>query len=394
MATASPSRARAPSSRSIPSCWKRRTGRSAGKHFLAFLKRARPERPADGIVIAIPVDWLTGALPVDRLADRGTQLYESIWDFQKHTGMRVPVYVVLTGADHLRGFANLLQVLPGDYRGEMLGWATPDAMSEEFDPQRVDRALDTLVTGLSAFELQLFGGDGAASRARRASQTGDLFLLSAEIRGLAEPLRTFLAAMLRASAYHEPFLFRGFFLTGAAVGTRDPSDTAFAAGLFHRKIFREFQMARPARGIVTARNRRLRIAQASLAALVFLGMAGLFAVNLIAARDVQELKPALDILGDLRQSATAAAASPADPDHDGIPGLADEDAAARAATARRLLLAYGGLPSRPPHGCRRRAIWRIRTSASSARWRPAIAASSWMRSSTRSNSKGGCNSAM
>ena len=317
------------------------------KHLLAFLRRARPERPADGIVLAVPVDWLTGssALPADRLADRGTQLYESIWDFQKHTGMRVPVYLVLTGADHLRGFASLMQTLPGDHHDEMLGWATPDAMSEEFDPERIDRALDSLVTGLSAFELQLFGSaESGASRSRRQAQPGDLFLLSADIRGLAAPLRTFLTALLRASVYHEPFLFRGFFLTGAAIGTRDPSDEAFASGLFHRKIFREFQMARPARGIVTARNRRLRIAQATLAAILLFSVVGLIAVQLISADIAEKLKPSLDILAELTAAAPPSAAT--DPDRDGIPGLADEDAPARAIEARRLLLAYNKLPIR------------------------------------------------
>ena len=320
------------------------------KHLLAFLRRARPLRPADGIVIAIPIDWLTGpgALPADRLADRGTQFYESIWDFQKHTGMRVPVYLVLTGADHLRGFANLLQVLPADHHTEMLGWAAPEAMGEEFDPQRVDRAIDTLIAGLSTFELQLFGNGDGAIRARRYSQAGDLFLLSAEIHDLSDRLRTFLGTMLRASVYHEPFLFRGFFLTGAAVGTRDPSDEAFAGGLFHRKIFREFNMARPARGIVTARNRGLRIAQACLAAIAVLGVAGLFAVNQISARYAEKLQPALSLLDGLQKSGRGSDSKP------GAPNSGDGDnakvqaqyAALRAYEAQQVLQSYNTLPPR------------------------------------------------
>lgn len=280
--------------------------------LLWFLRGARPLRPADGIVIAIPVEWLTGpnALPADRLADRGTQFYESIWQFQRQTGMRVPVYLVLTGAEKLRGFTSLAQIAPFDVREEMLGWATPDVDIDDFDPQKVGRAVEQLVAGLSSFQLQLFGGSEIPPtlRTRRQSAVSELFLLPADIHGLGEPLRLFLTAMLRSSVYHEPFMFRGFFLTGAGGTAREPGGEIFARGLFHRKIFREFQMARPAKGFITARNRRVRIAQACLAASVLLGIAGLIAVDRKSEEYRAALEPAIDFL-DVQTGGTGLAPS-------------------------------------------------------------------------------------
>jgi type VI secretion system protein ImpL len=303
--------------------------------LLWLLRSARPERPADGIVVAVPVRWLIGpdALPPDRLADHGSQLYEAIWRFQRHTGLRVPIYLAITRAEQLDGFDSLAETAPGTLRDEILGWATPDELIEAFDPEQVPDAVDTMVTGLGALELQIIGGRDLPSSFRdtRRTAAGDMLLLPGEIRRLAEPLRLLLTNMLRTSVYHEPFLFRGFFLTGSVAGRNDLGHEAFARGLFRRKVFREFQMARPARGIVTRRTRRLRIAQGGLAAVALLGVVGLLAENIIVPRRAAAVAPALDIL-----------------DHETIKTGADgsriEDPALERRVAESLLLAYNNLP--------------------------------------------------
>ena len=298
--------------------------------LLWLLRGARPERPADGIVLAVPVSWLTGpdALPADRLADHGAQIYEAIWRFQRHTGLRVPIYLALTRAEALDGFRSLADTVPVNLRDEILGWSAPDGLIDAFDPEEVAGAVEALVTGLGALQFQIMGSARlpASLRDNARHAAGDMLLLPGEIRRLADPLRILLTAMLRTSVYHEPFLFRGFYLTGAVAGASDLGHEAFARGLFRRKIFREFQMARPARGVITRRNRRVRIAQACLAAVVLAAVVGLGISGIILPQRAALLAPTLNILD--RETAqfsparphassqpAAAAASPARVDH-------------------------------------------------------------------------------
>ena len=268
--------------------------------LLWLLRGARPERPADGMVLAVPVSWLVGAdaLPADRLADHGAQLYEAIWRFQRHTGLRVPIYLALTRAETLDGFTGLADTVPVNLRDEVLGWSAPDGLIDAFDPEEVASAVETLVTGLGALHLQIMGAPHLPSSFRdgRQSAAGDMLLLPGEIRRLGDPLRILLTAMLRTSVYHEPFLFRGFYLTGSVAGVGTLGHEAFARGLFRRKIFREFQMARPARGVITRRNRRVRIAQIGLASVVLAAVVGLVISGIILPRRAALLAPTLNIL--------------------------------------------------------------------------------------------------
>jgi type VI secretion system protein ImpL len=316
--------------------------------LLWLLRGARPERPADGLVVAVPVSWLVGpdALPADRLADHGAQLYEAIWRFQRHTGLRVPIYLALTRAEKLDGFKSLADTVPVNLRDEILGWSAPDGLGDAFDADQVADAVETLVTGLGALHLQLMGAAQlpASFRDARHSAAGDLLLLPGAIRRLGDPLRILLAAMLRTSVYHEPFLFRGFYLTGAVVGAQDLGHEAFARGLFQRKIFREFQMARPARGIVTRRNRRVRIAQIGLAATVLVALVGLAASSIILPGRAALLAPTLNILdretAQIDRPAPRGTGQPAA----ATPGARIDDPALERKVAESLLWSFNSLP--------------------------------------------------
>ena len=179
--------------------WSERWGR-----LLRLLRAARPERPVDGIVIAISLNWLIGpdAAPPDKLADKGSQLYEAIWRLQRETGLRVPIYLAITCAEQLKGFPSLAGALPGNLRDEVFGWATPDGLIEGFNSESVPGALRRVASGIGALHLQIIGSPGlpASFRDQQGTAAGELLLLPAELQALASPLVTLLTAMLRVSA--------------------------------------------------------------------------------------------------------------------------------------------------------------------------------------------------
>ena len=244
-------------------------GLGTWRRLIRLMEACRPHRPVDGLVIALPSTMLLGpdALPFDRLADRGGRFGEMIAAAQRITGLRVPVTLVITGCQNLQGFPTLVSALPESALDDALGWANPYALDSSFQPEWTEQAIEHMATNLSSVAIQLL------MTGINATDPDGLLLLPSQVRKFASRLKPLLAAMFQPSAYHESFLFRGIYL----VGTRPapPGHGAFVSGLFNDKIFREYQLVRPVKGLLTTRTRRLRLIQAALVGLVFLSFVGL-----------------------------------------------------------------------------------------------------------------------
>ena len=236
------------------------------RRLIRLMTTTRPHRPVDGLVLALPLSMLHGAdaLPFDLLADRGGRFGEMIAAVQRITGLRVPVSVVITGCHDLQGFSALAAALPGEAVDDALGWANPYALEAAYRAEWADQAVEGIAASLSGVALQLLMTAG------HAADPDSLMLLPSEVRGLVTRLKPLLSAMLQPSAYHEAFVFRGIYLTGELPGPGHRG--AFVSGLFNGKIFREYQLVRPVRGILTARTRRLRWAQGGLTASVIFAL--------------------------------------------------------------------------------------------------------------------------
>jgi type VI secretion system protein ImpL len=231
------------------------------ERLVRLLRAERPTRPLDGLVVAIPASWLAGrdALPADRLTAEGTQLYEAVWALQRATALRVPLYLVIAGGERLDGFAGLVAALDADARREMLGWPVPYGLDALFRPEWIDEAIDRLVAGLGALQMQAFAAGDPPDPAA-------LLLLPQALAETAGRLRSLATALLRPSVYHEPFLFRGVYVAG-----RDAAGApVFLQRLLTDLVFREYRLARPARGVVTRRGRQIQTLRRAV-----IGFAGL-----------------------------------------------------------------------------------------------------------------------
>jgi hypothetical protein len=257
-----------------------------------LLSAERPKRPLDGLVLAIPAAWLTGPtmLSADRLTAEGTRIYEAIWALQRRTGLRVPLYLVISGAERFAGFPGLVAALDAGAREETLGWTAPYGIDAAFRPEWIDEAVDRVVAGLGGLQLQAFAAGTPADPAA-------LLLLPQALAAAAERLRSVVGAMLRSGAYHEAFLFRGLYIAG-----RDADGApVFLHGLLTDLVLREYRLARPAHGVVTQHGRQiqgLRRAVIGIAALTFLCA---FFVDWVMAARRDALKPVLSALEDVLQ---------------------------------------------------------------------------------------------
>ncbi|MGJ7610811.1 MULTISPECIES: type VI secretion system protein [unclassified Variovorax] len=243
--------------------------------FLGMCRAYRPQRPFDSVVITIPAALLLDDSTDGRLelSKRAKLAHRRLWLAQNRFAMRFAVYVLVTGAEQLEGFSAFARALPEPLRASMLGWSSPYDLSTTYQPGWVDEAVGTLVRTVSDVSAELFATDTAPQGA------GPQLLLPSRIETLRGQLQLYVDELMRPSAYHEPFFFRGIYLTGdsgesaQAIATIDAErDTygrqepgsgdliaqlmrqpAFLRDLFEKKIFLEYGLTRPSRTQTLAR---------------------------------------------------------------------------------------------------------------------------------------------
>jgi len=271
--------------------------------FLGLCRKYRPERPFDSVVITVPASLLLDGKPDARLelAKLAKLAHRRLWLAQNRFAMRFAVYVVVSGCEEIEGFAQFARLVPESVRASMLGWSSPYDLSTTYQAQWVDDAIDAVVRTTTDTSAELFALNAATADA------GKFFLLPSRIESIRSQLQLYVDELMRPSAYHEPFFFRGMYLTGdsseaaqKAMGAHGlpavvdaaaepaPLEThelmsqlmrepAFLRDLFEKKIFQEYGLARPSRQQLT------RPALSRTARWAAIAVLGTWSVGLIVA---------------------------------------------------------------------------------------------------------------
>lgn len=225
--------------------------------LLAELRRARPRRPLDSLLLVVPATDLFGPNSLNDTAaqKRGEALYQSVQQIQQRLGLRIPVYVVISKCDVLPGFVAYSNALSQTHRGQLLGWSNPQEPDQAYDPELLPAAFKQLYQAQCQLLFDLLAAGRLSERERDA-----VFLLPQQLSQLAPPLGLILNQVFRATVYSEPTLLRGIYLCGdtlppTALGSNQVvlRRPGFTNHLFDKKIFAEFGLSRPlARGVISA----------------------------------------------------------------------------------------------------------------------------------------------
>ncbi len=293
------------------------------RNFLGFLDHYRPRRPADGIILAVPIeDFLDddGAVrPPEDIVQRADAVYKKLWQAQSRLGLAFPVYVVITKLDRLPGFQALVSELPDHALADMLGWSSPYSFETEFRDSWVDETVEAVGRSLQAAQMEIFATTGDAAAAE------EIYRLPASFEGLREPMRLYLGQLFKPSVFHDSFSPRGIWFTGDS-GMEDtvahrpvaalsgiyggPRARAaypvFLRDLFETKIFPERNMARPVKRALLARNKVATGAQAASAAVVLFGGLALWLLYGHMQREVHSVTPFIETVGKNLQEVEAA----------------------------------------------------------------------------------------
>ncbi len=233
--------------------------------FLSLCRSYRPDRPFDSIVFTLPAASLMDASPesLASLLAMAKGLSRRLWLAQHRFALQFPVYIVVSGCEKIPGFARFSSALPSPMRRSILGWSSPFELSAPFQERWIDQGMDEIAMTLSEACMEL----SALELPER--DCSEYFLLPSEVNKLRSGIHAFMDELMRPSAYHDPFLFRGFYLTGDSsesavlVGADDSPyaladqsnlyqvknalQPAFLRDLFEKKIFPEIGLVRASR---------------------------------------------------------------------------------------------------------------------------------------------------
>jgi type VI secretion system protein ImpL len=249
----------------------RRGGDLSGwRALLHLLKRHRPRRPVDGILLAVPASLLLDEQWKLRTHDLGAAIRERIVVAQAAFGFALPVYVVITQGDRVSGFSAFADALPDNLQQGMIGWSNPHDPDMLFQGDWLEEGFEELHRGVVRIQVELF------ATSQNPDQSSALFLFSGELRRLAGPLRHLLEEIFRPNAYRAAAFFRGFYLTGQLppradrVGAPMSLGVCFFRELLDSKVFPERGLATPLPGATVAHNRVSRAALVAACALALI----------------------------------------------------------------------------------------------------------------------------
>jgi type VI secretion system protein ImpL len=188
--------------------------KAAWTGFLRLLKRYRPRRPLNGVIAMVGLEGLANAT-----SDERRQLARAIRgrlrELDDATGLRAPVYVVLTKVDRLAGFSAFFDALTPSARNQVWGFTLPLAEDEAEDvdlPARFATAFDRLAERLDAMLPARLREEADLERRNQAFAFPRTFALLA-------PLLAELFGEIGASSRADPPLrLRGFYFTSARQG--------------------------------------------------------------------------------------------------------------------------------------------------------------------------------
>jgi type VI secretion system protein ImpL len=192
----------------------------AWKGFLQLLKKFRPRRPINGVLVTVSVGDLLQQLPAERdahvaaLRARVQELYEDL-------GVRFPIYVLVTKSDLLAGFSEFFADLGREERAQVWGFSLP------YGEQGFDRA--TLSAQLEGLERRLYERlPERLEEEREPARRALLYGFPQQLALLRDRLVDFVEAAFSPTRFEAAALVRGVYFTS---GTQEgnPIDRVMGA---------------------------------------------------------------------------------------------------------------------------------------------------------------------
>lgn len=188
---------------------------AAWSGFLGLLKKYRPRRPLNGVLLTVSVaDLLTQT--VGQRETQADAIRRRILELHDHLRIRLPIYVLVTKADLLAGFMEYFGEMGKEQRAQV--WGTTFPLEEE---ARTPPPLAALETEFRALEKRL--NERLVDRMeqeRDPQRRALMYGFPQQFGTLIEPLRELLERVFSDSRFAQAGLLRGvYFTSGTQEGT-------------------------------------------------------------------------------------------------------------------------------------------------------------------------------
>ncbi|NBB85619.1 MAG: type VI secretion system membrane subunit TssM [Bacteroidetes bacterium] len=173
--------------------------------FLETLKKHRPARPINGVIVGISISELAEA-SAEQVEWHAANIRRRIDELIKQLGVRFPVYLVFTKCDLLQGFTEFFGELTRQERQQIWGASLP--VGEGRDPGAAFEAeYEQLVEALINQRTTRLG------RSMKREDRRRVYVFPLEVAAVKENLRSFVHQLFQPNPYQETPVFRGFYLT-------------------------------------------------------------------------------------------------------------------------------------------------------------------------------------
>lgn len=199
--------------------------------FLDLLKRFRPRRPINGVLIAISIADLLQQDEIER-AEHAHDLRQRLQELHERLGIRFPVYLLLTKCDLLAGFVEFFDDLGVRERSQVWGMTLPLYTDLHTPGIRVQ---EDFAREFQALEQRLHERLLRRLQDERDRQRRDLIYTFPQQFGAIRPVaEKFLAEVFQPNMRKELPLLRGvYFTSGTQIGTPIDRVMASLADAFH-----------------------------------------------------------------------------------------------------------------------------------------------------------------
>ncbi|MDY0974779.1 type VI secretion system membrane subunit TssM [Massilia sp. CFBP9012] len=209
--------------------------RAAWGGFLGLLRKHRPRRPINGVIVTISVADLLLQPRAAREA-QARAVRARIQELQERLGLAFPVYVIVTKSDLLAGFTEFFEPLGREERAQV--WGMTFSLADSAAPAPALAAFPAEFRALET-QLQL----RMLERLQQERDLGRRALIHGfprQFAALEDALENFLQAVFSANRFEQPALLRGvYFTSGTQEGTpieRVMSSLAASFGLRDRAL--------------------------------------------------------------------------------------------------------------------------------------------------------------
>lgn len=193
-------------------------GSSEWQEFLRLLRKHRPNCPINGMVLVIPADSLIKDT-ADEIERKGAKIAQQLDQIQRTMGVRFPVFVMITKCDLVNGFREFFDgVTDPQMQHQIMGWSNPAPLDEPFDPEMVDRHLETVQARIRRRRLGVLldpvHTDDPSER--RTDQVDALFDFPQGLSRITSRLKRYLQMVFVAGAWSaKPLFLRGIYFTSS-----------------------------------------------------------------------------------------------------------------------------------------------------------------------------------